>query len=193
MEAIKIKHREFQLLEQVSENSFLLERKGKKFFARKFEPKTQDAKEMCYAMRKLATSGVKVPKLYYLDEKAGYAVYEHLEGMTMMEYLSSNEMIDCLYEQLYKNAYYARINKMTLNYEPDKWMLADGVLYYVYPMFILYQKEKDLVERYIRLWFNTKELSNFMTKNGVFYDKSRIKDECSINKEIVLIACKYYR
>ena len=193
MEVIKIKHREFQLTEQVSENSFLLERKGKKFFARKFEPKTQDAKEMCYAMRKLATSGVKCPKLYYLDEKVGYAVFEYLEGETMMQYLSSNDMSEELYDQLFKNGYYAKMNKMTLNYEPDKWMIVNGTLYYVYPMFILYQKEKDLVDRYLRLWFNTKELSNFMAKNNVFYDKSRIKNEASTNKAIVLTICKYYR
>lgn len=193
METIKVKHREFQIIEQISDNSFLLERKAKKFFARKFEPKTQDAKEMCYAMRKIATSGVKCPKLYYLDEKAGYAVFEYLDGETMMQYLSSNEMSDELYEQLFNNSYYAKLNKMTLNYEPDKWMIANGTLYYVYPMFILYQKEKDLADRYIRLWFNTKELANYMKNNGVSYDKSRIKDEGSTNKEIVLTICKYYR
>ncbi len=193
MEVIKIKHREFEILENISENSLILERKNIKFFARRFEPRTQDAKEIAYAIRKIATSGVKCPKLYYLDEKAGYAVFEYLNGSTVMQYLSENDITENMYEQLFKNAYYARLSGMTLNYEPDKWMLVDGTMYYVYPMFILYKKEKDLVDRYIRLWFNTKELAKFMENNGVFYDKTRIKDEFSTNKEIVLMTCKYYR
>ena len=193
MEVIKIKHREFVILENISENSLILERKNIKFFARRFEPRTQDAKEIAYAIRKIATSGVKCPKFYYLDEKAGYAVFEYLNGSTVMQYLSENDITENMYEQLFKNAYYARLSSMTLNYEPDKWMLVDGIMYYVYPMFILYKKEKDLVDRYIRLWFNTKELAKFMENNGVFYDKTRIKDEFSTNKEIVLMTCKYYR
>ena len=193
MEVIKIKHREFTILETVSENSLILERKNKKFFARKFEPRTQEGNEITYAVRKISTSGVKSPKLYYVDEKLGYIVSEYLSGEMMIDYLSKNDMSESLYEQLFKNAYFAKINSMTLDYEPDKWMLVNNELYYVYPMFILYKKEKDLVERYIRYWFNTKELAKFMTENGVFYDKSRIKDEYSTNKEIVLMACKYYR
>ena len=193
METIKIKHREFVISKAISDNSYLLERKNKYFFARRFETKTQEAKELAYAIRKISTSGVKCPKLFYLDEKAGYAVYEYLEGSLMSEYLSSNDMDDNLYEQLFKNAYYAKIGGMTLDYEPDKWMKVGNALYYVYPMFIRYQKEKDLVDRYIRLWFNTKELANYMKNINVFYDKSRIKDEYSTNKEIVLMACKYYR
>ena len=82
---------------------------------------------------------------------------------------------------------------MTLDYEPDKWMLVDGKLYYIYPSFIMYSKEKDLADKYIRLWFNTKELANYLAKLGVFYDKSRLKEDFQTNKQIVLTVCKYYR
>ena len=193
MDTVKIKHREFQIVEAISDNSFILERKGKKYFGRKFTPRSIEGNELSYALLKIKNSGVKYPKLYYVDEKNGYAVSEYIIGEKMTEYLSKNDMSDELFEQLFKIAYIARLSHMTLNYEPDKWWLVNGELFYMYPLFISYDKSKDLAERYIRLWFNTKELANFMAKNGVFYDKSRIKDEYSTNKEIVLKVCKYYR
>ena len=193
METVKIKHREFNIVQNVSEHTFVGERKNKKFFIRKFEPKTQEAKELTYAVRKLSTSGVKVPKTYFIDEKLGYIVSEYIEGELVMNYLSSNEMNESLYDSLFKSAYMAKRSGMTLNYEIDKWMISKGELIYIYPMFIIYKKEKDLVDRYIRLWFNTKELAEFMAKNKVSYDKKRLKDEYLTNKEIVLMLCKYYR
>lgn len=193
METIKIKHREFIITDTLSEDSFLLERKGKRYFARKFTPKSQEGEELTYAMRKLSTSGVSVPKLFYIDEKIGYVVSEYVEGELVSDYLSKNDLEESLYEDLFRNAYFAKVNHMTLNYEPDKWMIRNGKLIYIYPMVILYKKEKDLVDRYLRLWFNTKELAKFLSEKGVFYDKSRVKDDFSTNKAIVLMTCKYYK
>ena len=193
MEIVKIKHREFSIIQIISDNSFIAERNNKRFFVRKFTPKTQEGNELTYAMEKISMSGVKSPKLYYIDKKAGYVVSEYLEGQLMSEYLGQNDMTDTLYESLFKNAYMAKHSNMTLDYKPDKWMVINDELYYIYPMFIIYKKEKDLTDRYIRLWFNTKDLAKFLSENNVFYDKNRLKDEYSTNKEIVLTVCKYYR
>lgn len=193
VETIKIKHREYEIVETTSNNSLIVARKNKKFFVRSFSPRSDEANELTYALEKISTSGVKSPKLIAIDRKNGFAVSEYIDGQLMTDYLSSNDMTDPLYEQLFKNAYYAKLNHMTLAYEPDKWMIYNNELYYIYPMFIIYQKEKDLAEKYIRLWFNTKELANFMANCGVSYDKSRIKDDFSTNKSIVLTTCKYYR
>ena len=193
METIKIKHREFEIIETVSDNSFIASRKNKKFFVRKFKPYEQEGKELMYALDKIKTSGVSAPKLFWIDKKLGYAVCEYLEGQLMSDYLSKNDMNDSLFEQLFKNAYFAKLSHMTLSYEPDKWMLVNDTLYYIYPVFIIYKKEKDLAERYIRLWFNTTELFEFLKQKGIFYDKKRIKNEYVTNKEIVLTTCKYYR
>ena len=193
MEIIRIKHRDFTLIENVSENSFIMEYKNKKYFVRKFVPKSEEGEELTFAMERLSVSGVRIPKLRWIDKKAGYVVSDYIEGVTVMEYLSKNEMTEDLYDQLFKNAYRAKIRGMTLNYEIDKWMISNGELVYVHPIFIIYKKEKDLVDRYLRLWFDTKELAEFMDKNGVFYDKTRIKTEYLTNKHIVLMTCKYYR
>ena len=193
MEMIKIKHREFEIIETLSNNSFIGVYKDKKYFIKKYEPHSQEGNEITYAMRKISTSGVSSPKLKWIDNKLGYAVREYIEGRPISEVIASGDLSEDIYKQLFDNAYLAKLNKMTLNYEIDKWILAEDKLVYVYPMFIAYKKEKDLVDHYIRLWFNTKELNEFLTKLGIFYDKSRLKDEYLTNKEVVLMVCKYYR
>ena len=193
METLRIKHRDFEVLDTLSESSFLLERKGKKYFARKYTPKTQEGYELTYSVRRLSTSGVKIPKLYWIDDKAGYIVSEYLEGQLVSDYLSEKDLEEKHYENLYKTAYFARMSNLTLEYDPENWMIVNNELVYLSPMTIRYQKEKDLVDRYLRLWFNTKELAKYLAEKGKNYDKSRLKDDFSTNKEIVLMTCKYYR
>ena len=193
MDSLKIKHRLFTNITELSEDTYKGEYKNKIYFIRKFEPKSIEGEELITALKEISISGVKAPKLYWIDKKLGYAVSEYVDGELVMNYLSKNDLTEELYEQLFTNAYFAKVHRLTLNYEIDKWMIKDGTLYYIYPMVIVYQKEKDLIERYVRLWFNSKELLDFMSKHGVFYDKNRVKGEYLTNKEIVLMTCKYYR
>ena len=193
MEEIKIKHRIFQKVKDLSNESFLATYKDKTYEILKFDYKTESGGALVFALNRIKNSGVKSPKLYWIDKKAGYAVREYLEGETVMDYISREDLPDDFYKQIFINEYMAKINKMTLNYEPDKWIIVNGTLYYVFPQFINYNEEKDLVKRYLRLWFNTKELVQFLNKNGLSFDKSRMKDELVTNKEIVLMVCKYYK
>ena len=193
MEIIKIKHRTFEILERLSKDNFIAERKGKQYFVRQFDPKSQEGKELVYCLKNLSSSGVKIPKLHYLDDRNGFAVSEIIIGEKMSDYLSHSDMSEELFEQLFRNAYFAKVHSMTLDYEPEWWTLVNNTLYYTRPIFIKFQKEKDLADHYIRLWFNTHELANYLAKLGISYDKSRIKDEYLTNKQVVLTVLKHYR
>ena len=193
METIKIKHRTFEIIERLSLDNFIVERKGKQYFVRQFDPKSQEGKELAYCLKNLSTSGVKIPKLHYLDDRNGVADSEILIGEKMCDYLSHSDMSEELFEQLFRNAYFAKVHSMTLDYDPEWWTLVNNTLYYTRPIFIKFQKEKDLADHYIRLWFNTHELAKYLAKLGISYDKSRIKDEYSTNKQVVLTVLKHYR
>lgn len=193
METIKIKHRTFEIIERLSLDNFIVERKGKQYFVRQFDPKSQEGKELAYCLKNLSTSGVKIPKLHYLDDRNGFAVSEIIIGEKLSDYLSHSDMSEELFEQLFRNAYFAKVHSMTLDYEPEWWTLVNNTLYYTRPIFIKFQKEKDLADHYIRLWFNTHELAKYLAKLGISYDKSRIKDEYSTNKQVVLTVLKHYR
>ena len=193
MSEIKIKHRIFEKVKDLSNESFLATYKGKTYEVLTFDYKTEAGDALMYALKRIQSAGVKAPKLFWIDKKAGYAVREYLEGESVMRYIANQDITDDMYKQLFLNEYLAKTNGMTLNYEPDKWIIVEGKLHYMLPQFIKYNEEKDLVKRYLRLWYNTKELNQFLNKNGLSYDKSRLKDELVTNKELVLLVVKYYK
>ena len=193
MDTIKIKHREFTKVKDINENQFVGLFKNKQYMVYHFDPSSEEGKKYVYFLNRITNTGIRTPKLYWLDKKQGYAVREYLEGEYAYEYMGYDDLSDDLYKDLFFNAYMAKMSHMTLNYNPDNWMIVGNNLYYMIDEFIIYEKSKDLVDHYIRLWFNTKELAKFLENNGVSYDKLRIKDEYSTNKNIVLTTCKFYR
>lgn len=193
MENLVIKHKVFDSICSINKHAFSGLYKDKKYYIYCFEPKSELFKQYLFSFKKISSSGVKSPKLFLVDKKNGYIVREFIDGILMSEYLSQNDMTETLFEKLFKNAYLAKLSHISLNYEIDKWMLYENELYYLSPEFDSYSKEIDLVDRYLKLWFNTKEKYEFLTKNGISFDKKHIKDEYSINKEMVLTVCKYYR
>ena len=193
MENLIIKHKVFSDISELKEGVFLGSFKDKQYLIYHFEPKSERFKQYLFSFKKIASTGVKSPKLFIIDKKNGYIVREYIDGVLMSNYLAENDMTDSMFELLFKNAYLAKLSHVTLNYQIDKWMLYQNELFYLSPEFDTFQKENDLVDHYLRLWFNTKEKAEFLAKNGISFDKKRIKDEYSTNKELVLIVCKYYR
>ena len=193
MESIKLKRKLFDVVEEISLDIFLCRYKDKLYDVYKYDPKSIEGKDLIFSIKKINSSGVNSPRLFIVDKKSGFYALEHIDGIKCSDYLSKENMTDDLLESLFKNAFIAKVSGMTLNYEPEYWKIMDNKLYYTCPIFIRYQKEKDLAEKYIRLWFNTEELAKYLSNLGVFYDKSRIKAQYLTNKEIVLAVCKYYR
>ena len=193
MEQIKIKHRLFEKVEDLSESSFIAARKDKKYEVIVFDYSSEQGSKLLYSLSRIYNSGIKSPKIFYVDKKAGYIVRELVQGENMMNFISKQDITEDIYKALFNNRYIAKVSSLTLNYEPDKWVLCDNCLYYMGTEFIPYDESKDLVHKYMRLWFNTKELAQYLTNNNLPYDKTRIKDEYSTNKEIVLMTVKYYK
>ena len=193
MSEIKIKHRIFEKVKDLSEDSFLASYKGQEYEVFKFDYKTEAGDALMYSLMRIKNAGIKAPKLFWIDKKAGYAVREYLQGESVMELISRENIPEDLYRQLFLNEYLAKVNSMTLNYEPDKWIIKDGTLYYMLPQFIIYNEEKDLVKKYLRLWFPTKELAQYLANHNLSFDRTRLKEELATNKEMVLMVCKYYK
>ena len=193
MDSIKIKHRIFEKVKDLTDDSFLATYKGQEYEVFKFDYKTEAGDALMYSLMRIKNAGIKAPKLFWIDKKAGYAVREYLQGESVMELISRENIPEDLYRQLFLNEYFAKVNKMTLNYEPDKWIIKDGTLYYMLPQFIIYNEEKDLVKKYLRLWFPTKELAQFLANHNLSFDRTRLKEELATNKEMVLMVCKFYK
>ncbi len=193
MEQIKVKFKTYDIIENIDDDTFVVIRKDKKYLVTKFVPKSEEGEELSYSMNRISTSGVSTPKLIAIDKKQGYIIREHIVGDNLMNMLSIGNLEEKIYEQLFFNAYMAKINRITLNYEPDKWVFSNGKLFYMYPFFIIYNDEKDLVKKYLRLWFPTKELQAYLKAHNLPLENRSIKEEYAVNKEIVLMTCKYYK
>ena len=193
MSEIKIKHRIFEKVKDLTDDSFLATYKGQEYEVFNFDYKTEAGDALMYSLMRIKNAGIKAPKLFWIDKKAGYAVREYLQGESVMELISRENIPEDLYRQLFLNEYLAKVNKMTLNYEPDKWIIKDGTLYYMLPQFIIYNEEKDLVKKYLRLWFPTKELAQYLANHNLSFDRTRLKEELATNKEMVLMVCKFYK
>ena len=193
MSEIKIKHRIFEKVKDLTDDSFLATYNGQEYEVFKFDYKTEAGDALMYSLMRIKNAGIKAPKLFWIDKKAGYAVREYLQCESVMELISRENIPEDLYRQLFLNEYLAKVNKMTLNYEPDKWIIKDGTLYYILPQFINYNEEKDLVKKYLRLWFPTKELAQYLANHNLSFDRTRLKEELATNKEMVLMVCKFYK
>ena len=193
METLRIKHRDFQIIENIKEGVFKCSYKNKEYKVTAFEPGTSFTDELLYNLERVSTSGVKCPKLRWIDKKAGYFVQDYVEGVNVMSILKEKDIDEKLLEQLFNNAYLAKIKGLSLDYSPEKWMVVNGDLYYNDTYCSRYDDRCDLVKAYLRLWFPTTEMEQYLRKNDIFINKSRIKDQYSVNKQIVLVVCKYYK
>lgn len=185
--------KKYEVVEQINNDSFIVTCKNKKFLLRTFEYTAEDGQELEYSLIRIKSSGISAPKLITFSRKNGYFITEYIEGESMAKYIAEHDLDDKIYKQLFDAAYFAKIAKATLNYEPDRWLINNGKIYYVYPHILEFNPEKDLVKHYIRLWFNTKELQKYLTDKGYDFDKNRIKDEYATNKEILLKTVSFYR
>lgn len=193
METIKIKRKEFVVESILSNNSYKCSFKDKLYFVKHYDMlKTREA-DTFNCCKQLSKSCVVTPKVYIFDKKQGYIVSEFIDGQLMSDYILKHDFSDDIYSQIFRNSFMARVIRKTLNYDLDKWMIFNGTLYYVSDYCEPYSQESDFTKTSLRNWFLSKELMQYYEKNGVLFDKTRIKDEYTINKESVLMTCKYYQ
>ena len=86
-EIIEIKRKEFEVLEQVGDRSFKVERKGQLYFLKKFENDAKGFDAFVDAEHKLRVSGIVNPKCYIYDKKLRIAVVDWIEGDNCLEAL----------------------------------------------------------------------------------------------------------
>lgn len=193
MSTFRIKRREFEIIQDLSVDSYIGVYKNKQYHLKKYDPSNSDDVTYALSIKKLSNTGVKTPKLYFIDKKSGFIVREYIDGETIDKIIAREDLDEDVYRQLFINAYMAKISRITLDYQIDNWVIADKTLYYVSDRYMPFKEEKDLVKGFLRYWFKTKELVEFLRKKGLNIDKNRVKDEYSTNKEMVLMTCKYYK
>ena len=192
-EIIEIKRKEFEILERMGDRSYKAERKGNLYFIKKFEDDVKGFDQFVDAEHKLRVSGVVNPKCYLYDKKLRIVVVEFIEGDTCLEALLGGDLPEVVIELLFKTFWYARTDRMALDYRPNNFKFVNGKLYYLPFKCDNFVDKESFIQQDIRLWFYTIEFIRYCHSVGAPVDESHLKSDYEVNKSIALLTVKYYR
>lgn len=192
-EIIEIKRKEFEIIKQIGDRTFKAERKGQLFFIKKFGEDEKGFEDFVDAEHRLRVSGVTNPKCYLYDKKQRIAVIEYVEGDTCLEALLGGELIETIIELLFKTFWYAKTDRLALDYHPENFVFTNGKLYYLPFKVGKFVSKDSFIQEDIRLWFYTKEFIKYCHSIGISTDESHLKSDYETNKSIALMTVKYYR
>ena len=193
VEEIEIKRKIYQVIEQVGDRSFKVERKGEYFFLKKFDNDREGFDKFVDCEHRLRVSGVTNPKCYLYDKNLRWAVIEYVEGDNCLDLLTKGELPEQAYELMFKAYWYGKTDRMALDMKPDNFVYTNGKLYYMPFRCEKFVSNDTFVQRDINLWFFTKDFVKYCHSKGIDVDQSRLKSGYETNKAIALMTVKYYR
>ena len=192
-EIIEIKRKEYEVIEQIGEHSFKVERKGQYYFMKKYEDDPAGFEKFVDAEHDLRVSGVANPKCFIYDKKLRIAVLEYIEGETCFDMLLKEDLPESIIELLFRTFWYARNDRLALDYSPKNFVFTNGKLYYLPFKCERFTTNEQFVQKDIMLWFFTKDFIKYCHSLGIDVDQSRLKSDYETNKNIALMTVKYYR
>lgn len=193
MDVKKIGFLKYEIIGKLENDLFLCKRKGKEYLFRFFTSDDSRQETFFYNMNLIENSGIDHPKIIYMNKKKGLFLCEYIKGEILTNFLAKSEFLEDFYQQLFKNSYMAKINKLSLNFEPDNWIVANNKLYYISDFVETYKKENDFAVKDLKLYFQTKAAKEYLTHRNIDTSSFTVKNEYETNKEMVLITCKYYK
>ena len=112
VEEIEIKRKVYQVVEQLSEHTFKVERKGTFFILKKYDDNREGFDQFVDCEHRLRVSGVTNPKCFLYDKKVRWAVIEYVEGENCLDLLQKGELPEQILELMFKAFWYARNDRI---------------------------------------------------------------------------------
>ena len=191
-EIISIKRKDFEVLETLGEHSFKVERHGKIFFLKKYDNKDK-FNDFIKKSHRLKITAIDTPKVYMFDKDQMISVVEFIEGPTMLECLSKEDINnEEIYRLLMLIEWYGRREKIRIDFLPENFIFTGKKLVYLPYTFKDFEQGYNFNMKDIRYWFPTKELSAYVKSKGLSFDDKRIGNEYAVNKQIALMVVKYH-
>ena len=193
MEVIDIKKEQYEVVERLNSYILKVKKDEQEYLVYDFSHHIEGFLDFKFAYKRLKSCGLTIPTVYKIDKKTARALVEVIKGPTIFDELREHDLDEKEIEQAFVANYKARINRIRLDFNPDKFIYQNDKLYYLPFTFTNYIREEDFTQKEIRLWFYTNEFKNLLIEKGLPIDKSRLKNEYERNKEIVLLVVKYFR
>lgn len=191
-ETINIKRKEFVVIEKMGERSFKVERKGKIFFLKKYD-KRDELEEFIKNSRRLKITALETPKVYMFDKDQLISVVDFIEGDNVLDLLLKNDSLDeLIYKSILADEWYMRREKLKIDFAPNNFKFNGKKLVYLPFKTLPFEQGYNFAMKEFRLWFYTKEFSKYVKSLGYSFDDSKIGNEYATNKQMALMAVKYY-
>lgn len=191
-EIIEIKRKEFEVLEKMGEHSFKVQRKNKIFFLKKYDNK-DSFNAFVDQYRRLKITAMDIPKCYLFDKNLLISVVDFIEGDNIFDILLKEDIKnEEIFRFLFQDEWYMRREKLRIDFHPENFKFDGKKLYYLPYKYGKFEPDYDFNMKDLRLWFPTKQLSAYVKSKGYEFDDSRIGNEYATNKQIALMAVKYY-
>ena len=191
-ETINIKRKEFVVIEKMGEQSFKVERKGKVFFLKKYD-KRDELEEFIKNSRRLKITALETPKVYMFDKDQLISVVDFIEGDNILDLLLKNDSLDeLIYKFILADEWYMRKEKLKIDFAPNNFKFNGKKLVYLPFKTLPFEQNYNFTMKEFRLWFYTKEFSKYVKSLGYSFDDSKIGNEYATNKQMALMAVKYY-
>ncbi len=191
-ETINIKRKEFVVIEKMGERSFKVERKGKIFFLKKYD-RRDELEEFIKNSRRLKITALETPKVYMFDKDQLISVVDFIEGDNILDLLLKDGTLDeLIYKSILADEWYMRREKLKIDFVPNNFKFNGKKLVYLPFKTLPFEQGYNFAMKEFRLWFYTKEFSKYVKSLGYSFDDSKIGNEYATNKQMALMAVKYY-
>ena len=191
-EIIEIKRKEFEVVQKLGEHSYKVQRKDKFFFLKKYNNK-EDFRKFVDQQHRLKITAIDIPKVYLFDKNQMISVVEFIEGETMLEYLSKQSLEnEDIIKRLFLDEWYMRREKLRIDFLPEHYIYNGKKLVYLPYTFGNIEPGYNFTMKDLKLWFDTKELKEYLESKGYNPDAKRFSNEYLTNKQMALMTVKYY-
>ena len=192
MEQVKIGFKKYNIISSLSDDTFIAEYKHKKYLIRDLHGNLKEFYHIIDSYKPFINTGIKHPKVRGKDKNRGLLVIDYIDGENVMEMLLKADLPEIVYEKIFFLAYMAKVEHKALNFDPSLFIFDGKEIYYMSEELYPFNDDTKFINKGIRLWFYTREFVSLIEEKGLKSDKTRIKEDYAINKQIVLMTCKYY-
>lgn len=193
MQQIEIKRKFFDVIEKLGERSMKVQRKNDIYFLKEYGDDREGFDSFVDRLQKFKVCGVKTPKVYVYDKNQRIVVMDYVEGEPADEYLSKQDLTDDLYKVLFDTYWFAKQDKIYLDFKPENFKISGGKLFYLPFTFKKFVNNDTFINKDLRYWFATQELEDYILSRGLDFDHKRLKSEYETNKFMALVSIKYFR
>lgn len=112
----------------------------------------------------LKSTGIRIPKLYEVDEKEERILKEYIEGPTVLELVVTNRMKDDYLEQIRQMCDVLYPRALNIDYFPTNFVLQNELLYYIDYECNAYMEKWNFENWGSKYWAQTPQLQEYLEK-----------------------------